>query len=169
MIAVVVDVAAGQEAAAVAQRLEKALDLPAYRDLAGTVYVGCGSCDLVRANHMRPHITIPLTRTRWADALTRAQIAGSDGLILVDHDEAQRLRGCLTATPVVLMQGDQSGGLLRCETPRDAAGLDRLGRECPELVASLMALGRLPHAFDYQRLAGAVAELTLATSEVNRQ
>ncbi len=163
MIDVVVDPAAGADALTIAGRLRDSLQLSSFMSISATVYVGCGSADLIRPEHARPHVIMPMAVSK-PDPLVRAQVGAADAVVLMDHDELRRLRKTLGDIPVLLVEQDLHSGVLQCTTPRDAAGIDRFEQACPEVFESISALGTIPPKFDFRRVAEVVSEAACAAT-----
>ena len=137
-------------------------------DLAGTVYLGLGSTDLIGGGDSRPHVAVPLTRDRWLDAVARAQLFHADGVVAMDEAEAAMLAPLVAPRSMLVFvnrtSADDARGVIRTSNPFDAAEVQAFRSNCPAVAIELDRLGVVLEPFSPRPITVAVLEAMVVAS-----
>ncbi len=126
----------------------------------GTIYLGTGSADLVTGSDPAPHVIVPLSTNALIDAVSRAQIAHADAVVMMDRVEARRLGPLIASAPVVIVAegADDHGVVIHTANPFDAVEVEAFLALSPHIAAYLLALELDIRPFDSRPIVAAIAE-----------
>jgi hypothetical protein len=146
MLNVRTGIALDTDARALAGDLARAIAAhPLANHLSGTVIIGTGGAQLIRADDARPRVVVPLPGTHALTVLAIAQIGQCDAVVVRDPVEAARL-ATIIGTAVVVVADDPHGAarapfLRGADAVQTTAAWDAVD-ENPDLRGSLSAVGR---------------------------